>query len=98
MEIKIGRKYLDDNGVYLSFILEVTEVSNSLVSYRAKLFREDGDCYPTECEDWHSTIYRESIEKFQRYKPLYIEVKATRLARKMFPNAEEENGMLILEE
>lgn len=90
MEIKVGRKYLDATAKNPKFILEVTEVNDMVVKYKARLLKKGSN--------WHSTLYTERLTSFKDYEPMYTEVKATRLARKMFPNAEEENGMLILEE
>ena len=84
MEIKVGWKYAIEviSDNYTFTVTNYDEVEG-------RVFGIDG----CGIEDiW-------SVSTFQKYAtPLYLEVKATRLARKMFPNAEEENGMLILEE
>lgn len=83
MEIKVGKKYIDRE-----FILEVIDIKDTIIYYIVSSYKGQ----PTR-----QNVYNVDKGIFT-YKPMYTEVKATRLARKMFPNAEEENGMLLLEE
>lgn len=93
MKIRVGRKYLDDRNSYPRFELQVVSVIRGTVRYRARL------CDKTVNEsEWHDYIYKEKYESFIEYKPMFQEVKPTRLARKMYPDAKEEDGMLILED
>lgn len=90
MEIKVGRKYSDTSfGEY--FILTILEVNGYILSYHA---------YDVGNMSGNDYVFEMTVRDFlsSGYEPLYTEVKATRLARKMFPNAEEKDGMLLLEE
>ena len=92
MDFKVGRKYIDSDSV-VEFILKIIKIDSSkqLVYFTARAI--DGD------HDGYDPIYCESLETFSRYTPLFKLVKNTRLARKMYPNAEvDDNNMLILEE
>lgn len=92
MDFKVGRKYTDNDPI-VEFILKIIKIdsSNQLVYFTARTIDSDHDGY--------DPIYSESFEIFSKNTPLFKLVKNTRLARKMYPNAEvDDNNMLILEE
>lgn len=89
MEIKIGRKYgyYDREGCLRDvFIPQRINESGFYIGTVTKI------CKETFIAEYTLDLIR------CNYKPLWIEVKSTRLAKKLYPNAEEEDGMLILEE
>ncbi len=86
-DIKIGRKYLDDT-TGVRYILTVVSLLNGEVGYKA--FRT------TTNAELKEVFYMKSL-RFLKYKPYEIKVKATRLAKKMYPNSEEKDGYLLVE-
>ena len=86
MDIKLGRQY----GYYMGGILTDIFIPEKIVNgvYVGTV---------TKCKRGESFVahYTYDIISFN-YVPLFVEVKATRLAKKMYPNVVEEDGMLVV--
>lgn len=87
MELEVGMRYKDRD----RFILEIREIHKHNVIYYASRIKNG------IVQEERGPFSHDKDSFAKTFPPMFIKVKHTRLARKMYPDAQEKDEMLVIE-